>query len=266
MIDAAGQYYLHGQRVFNAVEPIALAVMLAEQEGEQAQLRRALSIQGLILTATRNTPDALRSLLQALELAERMDDVKGVAAAWVNIAVTFFDATLYNDARVCYERGAVTASSIEDPVLSVYLRCRALYGAAQCDLYLHEYLPGVDACDEALQLMADPKDREQEQVRALVEATYAQLLLALHRTEDAAAHAAVAREMAARSGAAAGEDLRGDGQRPGRGVPRQRRRRHFAHRGRARPVEDPGVVVSRRAARLGQRLREEPASPTARCR
>jgi len=202
LIDAAGQYYLHGQRVFNAVEPIALAVMLAEQEGAQAQLRRALSIQGLILTATRNTPDALRSLLQALELAERMEDIKGVAAAWVNIAVTFFDATLYNDARVCYERGAVTASSIEDPALGVYLTCRALYGAAQCDLYLHEYLPGVDACEEALQLVEDPKDREQEQLRALVEATYAQLLLALHRTEDAAAHAVVAREMAARSGAA----------------------------------------------------------------
>jgi putative two-component system response regulator len=202
LIDAAAQYYLHGQRVFNAVEPIALAVMLAEQEGEQAQLRRALSIQGLILTATRNTPDALRSLLQALELAERIEDVKGVAAAWVNIAVTFFDATLYNDARVCYERGAATASSIEDPALGVYLKCRALYGAAQCDLYLHEYLPGVEACDLALQLVEDPKDREQEQLRALIEGTYAQLLLALHRIEDAAVHAAVAREMAAKSGAA----------------------------------------------------------------
>lgn len=202
LIDAAGQYYLHGQRVFNAVEPIALAVMLAEQGGELAQLRRALSIQGLILTATRNTPDALRSLLRALELAERMDDAQGVAAAWVNIAVTFFDATLYNDARVCYERGATTASSIEDAGVAVHLRCRALYGAAQCDLYLHEYLPGIDACEEVIQLLREPKDREQEQVRALVEGTYAQLLLALHRVEDAAAHATVAREMAVRSGAA----------------------------------------------------------------
>jgi putative two-component system response regulator len=202
LIDAAGQYYLHGQRVFNAVEPIALAVMLAEQQGEQAQLRRALSIQGLILTATRNTPDALRSLLQALELAERMEDVTGVAAAWVNIAVTFSDATLYNDARVCYERGAVMAGSAADPALCVYLRSRALYGAAQCDLYLHEYLPGIDACEEAVLLVKEPKDREQEQVRALVESTYAHLLLALHRIDDAAAHATVAREMAMRSGAA----------------------------------------------------------------
>jgi response regulator RpfG family c-di-GMP phosphodiesterase len=202
LIDAAGQYYLHGQRVFNAVEPIALAVMLAEQEDDQAQLRRALSIQGLILTATRNTPDALRSLLRALELAERMDDIPGVAAAWVNIAVTFFDATLYSDARVCYERGAMTAGSIADAGMSVSLRCRALYGAAQCDLHLHEYLPGLDACEESLQLLAEPRDREQEQVRALVEGTYAQLLLALHRVEEAATHAAVAREMAIRSGAA----------------------------------------------------------------
>src|SRR5512136_2141045 len=86
LIDAAGQYYLHGQKVFNAVEPIALAVMLAEQQGELTLQRRALSIQGLILTATRNTPDALRSLMQALDMAEGMRDETGTAAAWVNIA------------------------------------------------------------------------------------------------------------------------------------------------------------------------------------
>jgi putative two-component system response regulator len=202
LIEAAGQYYLHGQRTFNAVEPIALAVMLAEQEGEQAQLRRALSIQGLVLTATRNTSDALRSLLRALELAEGMGDFQGAAAAWVNIAVTFFDATLYNDARVCYARAAETAGSIPNPATSVQLRCRALYGASQCDLYLHEYLPGVEACEEALELLKEPKDREQEQVRALIEGTYAQLLLALNRIEEAAIHAAIARDMAVRSGAA----------------------------------------------------------------
>jgi len=86
--------------------------------------------------------------------------------------VTFFDATLYNDARVCYERGAVTAGSIANPAQSVKTRCRALYGAAQCDLYLHEYLPGIEACEEALNLIAAP-GCEQEQVRALIEATYA---------------------------------------------------------------------------------------------
>jgi putative two-component system response regulator len=67
---------------------------------------------------------------------------------------------------------------------------------------LNEYLQGVEASEEALALLREPKDREQEQVRALIEATYAQLLLALNRVDDAAAHAKIAREMAVRSGAA----------------------------------------------------------------
>jgi putative two-component system response regulator len=188
--------------VFGAVEPIALAVMLAEQQADEGQLRRALSIQGLVLTATRNTPDALRSLLQALEIAERLEDATGTAAAWINIAVTFFDATLFTDARVCYERGAMAAAAIQDDSLNVQNRCRALYGAALCGLQLHEYLQGIEACKEAIELVREPKDREQEQVRSLVEATYAQLLLALNQIDDAATHAVVARDMASRSGAA----------------------------------------------------------------
>jgi putative two-component system response regulator len=67
---------------------------------------------------------------------------------------------------------------------------------------LHEYLQGVDACNEALELLSEPRDREQELLRALVEATFAQLLLALNQSDDAAKHATLAREMAARSGAA----------------------------------------------------------------
>jgi putative two-component system response regulator len=202
LIDAAGQYYLHGQRVFNAVEPIALAVMLAEQQGELTMQRRALSIQGLILTATRNTSDALRSLLQALDIAEGTHDETGTAAAWVNIAITFLDATLYSDARVCYERADVLARQVSDEGQSISLRSRALHGAALCGLFLHEYLQGIDACNAALELLAEPRDREQEQVRALVEATFAQLLLATNRIPEAAEHAAIAREMAVRSGMA----------------------------------------------------------------
>ena len=92
--------------------------------------------------------------------------------------------------------------------------------AALCGLYLHEYLQGVDAVRERSNCLRDPKDREQEQVRALVEATYAQLLLALNRIEDAAKHAAIAREMAARSGRGPRKDFGGDSQWTGRGLSR----------------------------------------------
>lgn len=201
LIDAAAQYYFHGQRVFNAVEPIALAAMLAEQLGELSQLRRALSVQGLVLTATRNTPDALRSLSRALEIAESTSDKVGVAAVWGNIAVAFLEATLYSDARVCYERADIMAGEIDDVALGVSLRSRALHGAALCGLYLYEYLQGVDACQEAIGLLREPSDREQEQLRALIEATYVQLLLALNRVDEAATHASIARDMAIKSGA-----------------------------------------------------------------
>jgi tetratricopeptide (TPR) repeat protein len=126
LIDVAGQYYLHGQKVFNAVEPIALAIMLAEQNGETAHLRRALSIQGLVLNATRNTPDALRSLMQALDIAEGSGDNVGVAAVWGNIAVTLLDATLYTDARVSYERADAMAAAIEGE------GAESRYGAGRC--------------------------------------------------------------------------------------------------------------------------------------
>jgi putative two-component system response regulator len=199
--DAASQYYFNGQRVFNAVEPIALAVMLAEQQGDLALLRRALSIQGLILTATRNTADALASLTRALDIAEHTKDVRGVAAAWLNVSVTFQEATLYNDARVCFERANAIAKDIGDDALRSSLRARALHGSAVSSLYLHEYLQGVTACEVAEELLNEPKDRENEMVRALLEATFAQLLLALNRIDEASRHAAIAREMAVRSGA-----------------------------------------------------------------
>ena len=85
--------------------------MLAEQQAEQGLLRRALSNQGLILTATRNTPDALRSLIRALDIAEiatapdkgpaagafelilarrtaSLDAAPRVSAGWVGLGVT----------------------------------------------------------------------------------------------------------------------------------------------------------------------------------
>jgi len=122
-----------------------------------------------------------------------MGDAYGTAAAWVNISVTFLEATLYLDARVCYQRADEMAAFVQDESQRSSVQSRALHGAALCGLYLHEFLQGVESCDEALRLLSDPRDREQEQIRALVEATYAQILLALNRVDEAAQHATSAR-------------------------------------------------------------------------
>ena len=129
--------------------------MFAGQQADYALLRRALSIQGLILAATRNTPDALLGLMEALDTAESLGDQRGrFAAAWLNMGITFFDAALFPDARVCYVsvRQVSVVFGVDNRWLQ--LRSRALLGAALCGL-ANEYLQGVDACSEgAVELLA----------------------------------------------------------------------------------------------------------------
>lgn len=199
LIDIAWQYFHHGQRVFSAVEPIAMAVMFARQIGSEPLLRRALSIQGLVLTATNNRTDALRALIEALELGEKLGDPMAVSAAWINMGITYYEATLFNDARECNDRGVAIVYGLPDSPLTRSFAARGLHGSALCSLYLHEYLKGIETSEEAVDLLREPQDREEEAARALAEATYTQLLLATNQVNKAAERAAIAQTMAERS-------------------------------------------------------------------
>ena len=199
LIDVAWQYYVHGQKVFSAIEPIAMAVMLAEQEGLKPLLRRALSVQGLILGATAATTDALDSLLRSLDLAKEVGDPLAVVAAWLNIGQAFLEATLYNDARIAFERAVSAAEGLADSPIARSFAARALQASALSSLRLKEYVRGRDAIEDAIALLDDPKDREQEQARVLAEGTYVRLLLETNRLEEAAARVELAIPFAERS-------------------------------------------------------------------
>jgi putative two-component system response regulator len=199
LIDITWQFHHHGQRPFSGVEPIALAVMLARQHELHALLRRALSIQGLVLTSTNNTTDALRSLMEALDLGESLGDPLAVSAAWINMANTFFEATLFNDARICHERGVSIVYSQPDSAMTRSFAARGLHGSSLCSLFLHEYLKGIETSEEAVDLLREPQDREEEAARADAESTYAQLLLATNQVDKAAERAEIAHQMAERS-------------------------------------------------------------------
>ena len=199
LIDITWQFHHHGQRPFSGVEPIALAVMLARQHELHALLRRALSIQGLVLTSTNNTTDALRSLMEALDLGESLGDPLAVSAAWINMANTFFEATLFNDARICHERGVSILYSQPDSAMTRSFAARGLHGSSLCSLFLHEYLKGIETSEEAVDLLREPQDREEEAARADAESTYTQLLLATNQVDKAAERAEIARKMAERS-------------------------------------------------------------------
>lgn len=199
LIDIASQFYIHGQRVFGGVEPIAHAVMLADQEGDRATLRKALNIQGLILGATNNLTDAISSYMRSLDIAEEQSEPYLVVAIWINIAIAFLDATLFTDARTAFDRALTMAGQLPDSPKARYAAAKAYHGSALASLRLHEYLRGLDAVEEALNLLDHPTDRDQEQTRVLVEATYVRLLLAMHRVPDATDRLDVIQTMAERS-------------------------------------------------------------------
>jgi len=199
LIEASTQYYWHGQNLLRAVEPIAMAVMLAESGSDKFVLRRALSVQGLILGDTNATGPALDSLRRALDLAEEMEDPLGVAAAWLNIGVTLTTATLYSDARVAHERAVSAIPRRVDTVMARSMKAKALQGNALCCLRLRDFGRGLEAIRVAIGLLADPNTRDQEQAYALAELVHVHLLVETGRVTEAAARVETALDYAKRS-------------------------------------------------------------------
>jgi tetratricopeptide (TPR) repeat protein len=198
LTNIAAQFYNHGEKVPYGLEPITLAVVLAEQHGRKSELRRALSIQGLILETMGNTRAAIQSLGRALSLAEELADPLGVVAAWVNMGVVLFDGTLYSDALPMYSKAlAIAERAGQYPNEEI----RSLLGIANCHLQLHSIEEGIAACERGLALSAlVASTPESEQVASIFEAIYARLLLEANRPTDALAYAVRAVDLAERSG------------------------------------------------------------------
>ena len=147
LIDIASQFYHQGQSTFDGVEPAALAVMLARDSSERALLRKALTVQAVVLYSTNNPGDALTALSEALEIAEAGDDQIGKVAVWINLGTAFYEAALYADARDCSERATrlTTGSAQLRPLKAV-----ALANVAHCCLHMQEYEAGLDSIRDAV--------------------------------------------------------------------------------------------------------------------
>jgi putative two-component system response regulator len=193
LLDIAVQYYHQGQNVFAGVEPVALAVMLAREIADKSLLRRALNIQGLILSTTNNPGDSLRALSEALELAEELDDPGGKASVLNNIGGAFYEAALYSDARDGYSSAAESVIA-EKAFRSI--RSAALANGATCCLHLQEFVEGTDKIRDAISLLAAPSNPAELLSRVIAEGTYTRLLLAQGRVREAAERAQLAKEFA----------------------------------------------------------------------
>jgi tetratricopeptide (TPR) repeat protein len=199
LINIAAQFYLDGREVRRAVEPLALAAVLAEEANDSFRRRRALSVQGLALANLGQIFDALRVLRQSLQIAEQANSPLELASVWGNIGVAFMEATLYAESNMAFRRSLSASEKVKQTSRSTF-RARAFHGFAVNSLHLHDYPAGLAASTSAIEESDDPQDREHEQMRALIECTYAQLLLRVGRFADAEVHANAAMVMAVRSG------------------------------------------------------------------
>jgi putative two-component system response regulator len=196
LLDVAWQFYLQGQDTFSGVEPAAIAVMLARDAGDKPLLRRALSVQAVILYSTSNPGDALTLLSEALEIAEFLDDQTGKAAVWNNLGSAFYEAALYADARDCYERATQLATG--SPALR-QLKAMAMANVAMCCLHMQEYEAGLDSIRDAIALRDVVESPTELLARVFTEGTYTRLLLAMGRVPEAAERAQIAKELAAKT-------------------------------------------------------------------
>ena len=196
LIDIASQFYHQGQSTFDGVEPAALAVMLARDTNERALLRKALTVQAVVLYSTNNPGDALTALSEALEIAEAGDDQIGKVAVWINLGTAFYEAALYADARDCSERATrlTTGSAQLRPLKAV-----ALANVAHCCLHMQEYEVGLDSIRDAVGLRHTPDTPAEMLNRVFAESTYTRLLLAMGRVSEAAERAQIATELAAKA-------------------------------------------------------------------
>lgn len=138
LIDIAAQFYHQGENALGGVEPAALAVILAIDSGDDALIRRALTVQAVILIATNNPGDAT-ALAKSLEIAERIGDEIGKGAVWINLGTAFYEVALYADARNCGERANQVAT--ETPSLRA-VKAVALANVALYCMHMRDYEGG----------------------------------------------------------------------------------------------------------------------------
>jgi tetratricopeptide (TPR) repeat protein len=197
----AEQYYLAGDRVEQAIAPIAKAVMLTAAAGDLLALRHARSIQCLVLASCAHFAEAMAAGLGALDLARTLRLPLPEVRAWVNLGFTLERSGLTDEARACTQSAirlatAIAESSTEINIVSELAVPHHLLAAIWLPL---QPARAMDACRLGLKFVSAPQTPYEFQVRALLECTAGTAAIALNDVPAARAHAASARDLAMRA-------------------------------------------------------------------
>ena len=182
-------------RTNDGLAAVADAEAVARRIGELPLLRKVLTIRGVFLMETANTPQATRCLSEALDLAQAQADLRGECAVWNNLGALLMQSSLTAEAVACFERVLLLAAA--DPQLAD-ARARALANAALAAYFERDLGRGYRLCRQGIDELADPQRPADLYTRTVLEATFARVLSALGDARSAREHAAAARNFADR--------------------------------------------------------------------
>jgi putative two-component system response regulator len=188
----------HGDNPLHAIEPAALAVLLARQAEDADLVQTSLVVQAAALRRILSPSEALSCLEEAILLAEALDDATAQVRAWQEVGACFYAAGQYEAARRVSERAAALPAADDG---ARPMRAAALIVAALSCLHVGAPSAGCEHVETALSLLPDRSSREELCLRAIADAAYARLLLDLGNGEDAERHARRAADASASTGA-----------------------------------------------------------------
>lgn len=181
------------------ISPAMDAERTAEAIGDLSLLRKALTFRGALLMDTANLPESTHCFSRALGLAQEIGDGRAECAVWNNLGVLLMGSSLTSDAGACFDRVVALSGAIPE---SGHLRLMARANAALAAYHERDFSTGYRLCQQTLvDLEASPRNAGQADAyaRAVLEATFARILIGLGDVGRGRQHAQRAREYAAQS-------------------------------------------------------------------
>lgn len=187
--------YVSGQP-FAGLEHAGLAVECARRMNDAASLRKALTFHGILLADTGNIATAVECYAEALDLAERLDDMQAEAPVWVNLGTALVYAGQLNEAVACFER--VVSLADQEPAIGPR-KPLALANIAGICLYLEEHAKGLRSIKAAIESGGEPQNATDRMNRVLAECSYTRLLLEVDSLDRAKERCELAKRYARES-------------------------------------------------------------------
>ena len=172
------------------------AASIARRAGLKPLVRKATSFLGVLSMSVRNFRGAIDHSIEALELAVELDDRLAQSAVANNIGGFLLELFYYEDALRLFRFALATAPA--------QAQAQQVTRSTMCNMALiylakHDFRAGIDTIRSAIQLLGEPGNAADLNLRVLMEWCYTRLLLATGKTPDARLHAAFAKAYAAKA-------------------------------------------------------------------